>query len=224
VAFSEYAFDSEVYEMATLYVPAGTKTLYEATDGWKQFLNIEEIGNVQLLLAKDMVTYTSKTALDFSAPIEGLAAYTVSSVNNDGKAVLSEVTSVVPAGTGLVLIGTEGQTYELPTAATSEPLANNMLIGTTSDIVIGGNEFDYILQDGKFVKALEGTLKAGKAYLRLNTPLAREIIDIEGIQTSISDASLMVVDESKVYNLNGQRIGQSHRKGLYIVNGKKVIK
>ena len=224
VPFSQYAFDSEVYETVTLYVPAGTKALYEAADGWKLFLHIEEIGNVQLLLAKDMVTYTSKTALDFSTPVEGLTAYTVSSVNNDGKAVLSEVTSVVPAGTGLVLIGTEGQTYELPTATTSGPAANNMMVGVTVDTAIGGNDVDYILKDGKFVKALAGTLKAGKAYLKLNTALARETIDIEGVLTSISEAPLVVVDESKVYNLNGQRVGQSHRKGLYIVNGKKVIK
>ena len=31
------------YEIATLYVPAGTKTLYETTEGWKEFKNIVEM-------------------------------------------------------------------------------------------------------------------------------------------------------------------------------------
>ena len=33
----------ETYETTTLYVPAGTKALYEATDGWKNFKNIVEM-------------------------------------------------------------------------------------------------------------------------------------------------------------------------------------
>ena len=35
-------FPSEVYSTATLTVPYGTKSLYEATDGWKKFQNIVE--------------------------------------------------------------------------------------------------------------------------------------------------------------------------------------
>ena len=37
-------FSEEVYQTATLYVPQGTKALYEATEGWKQFANIVEMG------------------------------------------------------------------------------------------------------------------------------------------------------------------------------------
>lgn len=35
-------FTNNVYVNATLYVPKGTKTAYEQTDGWKQFFNIVE--------------------------------------------------------------------------------------------------------------------------------------------------------------------------------------
>jgi hypothetical protein len=35
-------FDSSNYTNATLYVPKGTKTLYQNTDGWKNFQNIVE--------------------------------------------------------------------------------------------------------------------------------------------------------------------------------------
>lgn len=44
VAIAETAFPGIVYMSATLYVPTGTKTKYETTEGWKEFVNIREIG------------------------------------------------------------------------------------------------------------------------------------------------------------------------------------
>ena len=44
VAIDKTAFPGIVYLSATLYVPTGTKTKYETTDGWKEFVNIREIG------------------------------------------------------------------------------------------------------------------------------------------------------------------------------------
>ena len=38
-------FSYKVYNNATLYVPIGTKSKYEATDGWKDFKNIVEMGS-----------------------------------------------------------------------------------------------------------------------------------------------------------------------------------
>ena len=40
-----YSFSSETYSSGTLYVPQGTKTLYETTAGWSQFQNIVEDEN-----------------------------------------------------------------------------------------------------------------------------------------------------------------------------------
>ena len=39
---ADETFYDDVYSTATLYVPAGTKTLYQNTNGWKKFSNIEE--------------------------------------------------------------------------------------------------------------------------------------------------------------------------------------
>ena len=40
--FEVYAFDSYSLSTATLIVPKGTKSLYQATYGWKEFANIKE--------------------------------------------------------------------------------------------------------------------------------------------------------------------------------------
>ncbi|MBO4315207.1 MAG: hypothetical protein J5867_04490, partial [Prevotella sp.] len=41
-----YSFSYRVYDNATLYVPIGTKSIYEAADSWKNFKNIVESGDV----------------------------------------------------------------------------------------------------------------------------------------------------------------------------------
>lgn len=69
-------------------------------------------------MSKEMITYASSRALDFTTPIAGLKAYVVSAVT-DGKAVLTEVTGAVPAATGLILKGTAGQPYVIPCATGS---------------------------------------------------------------------------------------------------------
>ena len=205
---------------ATLYVPAETKAIYQATSGWNEFTNIKEFNSVTL--AKDIVSYTSVVALDFTEPVEGLKAYAVSEVT-DGKAVLTEVTGAVPAGTGLILKGTAGQTYTIP-YTTEEPAAiTNKLVGVTVDTEIGGNDLDYILKDGKFVKASAGMLSAGKAYLKLDAALARGVVEIDGDATGVG--AVLTNSEkvkSEVYNLQGQRIGKP-AKGLYVVDGKKIF-
>lgn len=40
---SGYSNNDVIYQTATLYVPIGTKTIYQTTDGWKKFKNIVEL-------------------------------------------------------------------------------------------------------------------------------------------------------------------------------------
>ncbi len=42
-AINDNTFDAQTYRSATLYVPVGTKAKYQATQGWKNFTNIEEM-------------------------------------------------------------------------------------------------------------------------------------------------------------------------------------
>ena len=134
----------------------------------------------------------------------------------------------VPAGTGLVLKATT------PNAAVSVPVfdgtgaddvsANKMVGSATATTAVEANG-GYILKDGEFHPATAGTLAAGKAYLKIavangNAPVA---IDFDGETTGIKSLTPALSEgEGAVYNLNGQRVAQPN-KGLYIVNGRKVV-
>lgn len=84
---------------------------------------------------------------------------------------------------------------------------------------------------GKFVAPAVGkeTMKGFRAYFNvpLNVSAAALNINIDGETTSINNIETNATVNGKVYNLNGQYVGNSLnglKKGIYVVNGKKVIK
>lgn len=166
--------------------------------------------------AAGWATLYTGCALNFEGT--GLTAYTATL---EGTTVTLNSVSSVPAGTGVVLKGAP-QNYEIPVVGSSESAKGDLKGSTSEDIEATGK---YILvQNGsnvEFAKATSGTIKAGKAYLEktssariLNVVLAGEATGIKSIET--------VQESNKVYNLNGQRVA-APQKGLYILNGKKVI-
>lgn len=81
-----------------------------------------------------------------------------------------------------------------------------------------------ILVDDKFVRTKSGTLAAGKCYLDVPSyfSLAREFfIDDEGEITEIEEVEAKK-EEDEYYDLSGRRVLYP-TKGIYIMNGKKVI-
>lgn len=84
---------------------------------------------------------------------------------------------------------------------------------------------------GKFVAPAPGkeTMKGFRAYFNVpsNTSAAALNINIDGETTGINNIETETAVNGKVYNLNGQYVGNSLnglKKGIYVVNGKKVIK
>lgn len=81
---------------------------------------------------------------------------------------------------------------------------------------------------GKFVAPAVGkeTMKGFRAYF-ISLLGAGAKINIDGETTGINDIETEATVNGKVYNLNGQYVGNSLnglKKGIYVVNGKKVIK
>lgn len=169
-------------------------------------------------------TYVTTKALDFSA-VEGLKAY-VATAAAAGKVTLEEV-GAVPAGTPLMLVGTAGTEYTVPVAATAEDPATNMFQAGDGTTEFDGTTYDYILySDGLFYQIGSGTVATTKAYLHCeDDPTAsgsRTLAIIFGNETTgISNVNANV-KENSYYDLQGRSVAHP-QKGLYIVNGKKVI-
>ena len=183
---------------------------------------------VTLIPAKQYTTYVTTKALDFSN-VSGLKAY-IATKANATTVTINEV-SAVPAETPLLLI-TENATpaaegYAVPVAASAEAPDGNLLKAGDGTTAIGGSSnFDYVLKDGMFHRATEGTVDKGKAYLHLDAlpSNASELTIIVGETTGINSLtpSPSPKGDGSVYNLAGQRVAQP-TKGLYIVNGKKIV-
>ena len=226
---------------ATLTVPYGCKSAYEAASYWKDFKEIVETTSVDIKIGSlGMATYCSKWDLDFSTS-DNIKAYIVSAFKpSTGEIVLTRMTDV-PGMTGIIVKG-EADTYQVP-IKNSETIVSNMLVGVVTPTVLNkedGDYTNYILAKkneelGFFAVTDGSTLGANKAYLpiltsKLPSASARLCLVFEdefdgGTTTSISDlnnAKGTSAEDAKYYNLTGQRVFKPS-KGLYIVNGKKII-
>ncbi len=154
---------------------------------------------------------------------EGVEAYYVSAAS-DVSATLTQITDKICAKEP-VLLKNEG-THSFPvTSAYVAKLDDNLL--KVSDGAQGVN--DYVLANHGtvgFYKWIGAALESGKVYLPASAIAsgAPEFISIlndnvTGISTTLMNNERV---NSEVYNLNGQRVTQP-TKGLYIVNGKKVV-
>ena len=177
---------------------------------------------VPLTPAKAYTTLTSADNLNFTG-IDGLKAYIATSVSA-GSVQMTQVNKV-PAGTGLVLVKSSGSSFNVPVfdgTGADDVDANKMVGSATSTTAVAAGA-GYILSEGVFQPANAGTLPKGKAYL--NIAVTARSLDLDfgnGEVTSISAITGETKNVGEYYNLAGQRVAQP-TKGLYIVNGKKVI-
>ncbi len=181
-------------------------------------------------------TYCSPYILDFSNSIEYLDAAYIVTGGKDGVLKTTKVEGAVPANTGLLLKGTANASVNIPVAATATAtVTGNKLVGVTAS----GQKIDagegYVLMasgnDAAFYKNKNNfTLSANSAYLPVDfdgnggSGEARSSFLLFGDDvTGISQvAGSEVKTSGAVYNLNGQRVSQPV-KGLYIIDGKKVV-
>ena len=172
-------------------------------------------------------TLGTTCGLDFAnASPAGLEAYVVPSITASAVS-LSDIDEA-PASTGVILKGTPDETYTIPVKTTASFDGTNKLKSAMTATTLADGSF-YIMKGGKFClvtnteNAAARTVPAGKAYL-LATDVpseARELTfvfdDVTAIETVKSEKT-----EGQYFNLAGQRVANP-TKGLYIVNGKKVI-
>lgn len=169
---------------------------------------------------------------------EGITAY--AAVVGDTKVNLVELATaggVIPAGVAVVLKGAEGSYEFAVTEDAGTTPAENDLIGSEN----GGKDDEagykyYVLnrKDGVagfyFQKGSAGEwadVRAHSAYLKVDASLAKAggFGFTDGAATAIDSIEIGSLTESdKVYTLSGVRVNANRvAKGVYIVNGQKVV-
>jgi len=137
---------------------------------------------------------------------------------------------VVKANNGVLLEGEQGVEYTLTAMAATG--VGNDYEGNLLEPVIEKKHYGYgqgyfILKDGKFYAIANdaAAIPSCKAVLHIAGANARVIsIDFDEA-TSIHNAQFTIHNEAgAIYDLNGRKLnGMPTKKGMYIMNGKKVV-
>ena len=193
--------------------------------------------------------WTLGTGCDVILP-EGVDAYTVK-VKNTAEVATEIIPEemlkrgnerIIKANNGVLLLGEAGQSYDL--VAYSGRIASGMPVATSDNkdygqknclepviekkhydsghyFVLQNNEFHAILAEGDEVK-----VPAGKAVLHLGDEQAganARVLKIDDSATGVNEViEVNGVNDDRIFDLSGRRVGKAVR-GLYIVNGKKVV-
>lgn len=169
-------------------------------------------------------TFVSPYDLDFSTT--GITVYTAT--DTETSVTLNEVASgKVPANTPVVLYkaGADGSIINIPTAASADPIGgtNDLNVSTGTDVA---NMYVLAMNPTIGFYPWDGTsddLPAGKIYLQGKASYgAREFLGFDNGTTGMNEIKAQKTVMGEFYNLAGQKVAQP-TKGLYIVNGKKVV-
>ena len=176
--------------------------------------------------------FSCPQALDFTD--SEVKAYIATSFNAAINYAVLEQVEKVPVGTGVLLVAAEGATYKIPYANFNEmPVYdNNLFVAAVEETTVypseDGGVFNYVLGEGNSfvpVASAEGVqLPAQSAYLKMTFvgeapetfKFGFDAADgITGVQQNGS--------QNVIFDLQGRRVSNAV-KGIYIVNGKKVLR
>ena len=190
---------------------------FEEVEGFAHTLSVATSGWATLVLG-------------FNATIpSGVEVYSVSETSSTS-AKLNAVTGVVPANEA-VLVKAQSGDYAFEYTTATGTVAANLLEGSVTDTEVTGKGYVLSTVDsatGFYAAELdeEGKFKnnAGKAYLPASAvPAGARFLSFDfGTETAIENVE-SVENNAAVYDLAGRRV-QGAQKGIYVVNGKVVIK
>ncbi|MBP3834680.1 MAG: leucine-rich repeat domain-containing protein [Prevotella sp.] len=222
------------YKFAKNYANSESwKVLFDATNNYKYYLHAyvnksKQYGTVSCDLPLYFLFFSTVEAL-----YKVIAA-------DDAYSYLKAVSSrKLPANTGAVIekkstytaTGMQVRVLFDGTENTADWSDNQLVANVTENTNFVGNEgntWNLILNDGTFVKAKDGPLAAGLAYLPVTfeggeaKELSLTTDEPTGIKTI--DNGEPTVDNGAWYTIDGTRLqGEPTMKGIYVRGGKKVV-
>ena len=182
-------------------------------------------------ISDDYATFSSD--YDVAIP-EGVTAYYATAAEA-GTVTMTSISNGIPSDQGAFLKASD-DTYKFTPATTTESSTTNLLVkGTSSGVAASGTDskYNYVFASqgdelGFFnvATAIDNDM-TGKAYLQTTSNIkpangARVAIVFDEESTGIETVKGEGAALNGYYNLSGQRVAQPTR-GLFIVNGKKVL-
>lgn len=174
--------------------------------------------------------------LDTTIP-DGVTCYTISSIANETAALTPIATGTLPAYTGVIINATPNTqyTFRYKNSYGGSEGISNLLEGSIAGTQISGGGYVLSILDGVVglyaAKLTNGTFlnNANKAYLPASAVPAS--LQSNGLRfeinetTAIDDMEAIPAKQHSVviYDLMGRRV-ENMEKGIYIVNGRKVVK
>ena len=238
--------NSENDNLHTIYVPIDATVAYKVPAGWSQHANkFRE----QVKIGPNGYTSYYLENENFEVPA-GCTAYIIKNVTQQGSTRFGKTTdvaiaagSVIPKQTGFILKGTAGSTVTYRanlTGVTEVDVTGNLLVGTAVEKEFNGAGYKYYLfgkgavgqgfyyqtgRDGNSIK-----LPAHRAGLKLSAsgpdfaPAKELIFNFDDATTTGVNTVQAAVEKKNdvIYDLQGRRVTNPSR-GIYIVNGKKVV-
>ncbi len=214
---------------------------------WYQTIGTD--ANPVLDSSREKVLYVG--AAGYSTFFDADNDWALSSYNGDVKAFIGTLTPSggalhleeiddIPAGTAVVISGTYYN--KVSTTATANNTTGNVLKGSNGSVTGGEGIYALAIKNDKvgfYPVAASVTIPAGKAYLEYTSTGGGAVKGFTFVfddddPTGIEDLkdSKDLKDSNVIYNIAGQRLDNSQftihnsqlKRGIYIVNGKKVLK
>lgn len=232
-----------------IHIPVDRSFAFKPVTGWSNYSD-KIVEDIKVGPSGYTTFYLENE--NFKVP-DGCTAYIITGVTPSGsittpdQAIVKAFTAgkIIPKQTGFILQGTPNTTIEYLADVTGieEDVTGNLLVGTATEREISGAGYKYYVLSNSGDQGLgfykQGTrggasikLKAHRAGLRLTESIARAksfFIDFDAARENANVAGIRNIGQEAegrdnvIYDLQGRRV-KNPTHGIYIINGKKVIK
>lgn len=191
--------------------------------GTQKDIQLYRLSKSVTITSAEYATYCGNKALNFDGV--GIKAFTATDGETSVK--LNEITSSkVPANTPVVLYkaGADGTAINVPVIASADDPEGTNDLRVSDGTSAAGNGIYVLAKKNGVVGFYPWTntesLSSGKIYLQSASSAPFLGFDGEGT-TAIQDIE-RTINDNQYYTLDGRRVAEP-TKGLYIINGKKVV-
>ena len=232
-----------------IHIPVDRSFAFKPVTGWSSYSD-KIVEDLQIGPSGYTTFYLENE--NFLIPT-GCTAYIITGVTPSGSIATPDQAivkafgpgKIIPKQTGFILQGTPNTTieYHAAVAGIEEDVTGNLLVGTATEREISGAGYKYYVLSNSGDQGLgfykQGTrggasikLKAHRAGLRLTESIARAksfFIDFDAARENANVAGIRNIGQEAegrdnvIYDLQGRRV-KNPTHGIYIINGKKVIK